>query len=236
MQIINLGNTMFNNYILKGDKGAILIDAGNGVSYENFLKALKKNFVDIKDIKYIFLTHAHSDHISYLKQLLQNTDIKIILHTEAVERLKISRNILGDCSSFMSKVFSILTKATGKSTKEFEKVLINKDKAVIVEGDSDFLKSFNMKILYLDGHTPDSIGLLTEDNILFCGDMFVNTFPSKQRRTLLIEDKEKYIKSWQKVIDLNPKKIYPSHGKPFGVEDIIKYQNKVENMFLWKNP
>lgn len=234
MNIINLGNTMFRNYLLQFDNGCILIDAGYKTSYSAFLKKLGEAGIELIDIKYIFLTHVHNDHISYLKELLE-AGVPIILHSHAKGRLQRGQNVLGDCSTFLSKFFSVLTKLTGKSNERWSE--INAEDAIVCDGKADILREngFPLSIVELPGHTPDTIGLMTDDGKLFCGDMTMNCFPAIKRKTLLIEDIDKYKQSWQKIIELTPLTLYPCHGKPFPVDDMVRYQPEVNNLILWRN-
>ena len=57
--ICNLGSRVVNNYLISSDLGYILIDTGYDGSFPRFLKKLRKNGVDPKEIRFVFLTHAH---------------------------------------------------------------------------------------------------------------------------------------------------------------------------------
>lgn len=234
MNIINLGNTMFNNYLLQFENGCILIDAGYNTGFEKFLDKLGSVGIELGDIKYIFLTHVHNDHISYLKELL-DSGIKLIIHSQAKGRLLKGQNVLGDCSTLISKVFSLLTKWTGKSEGKWTP--IDAADALLCDGKAGLLKEqgFPLTIVELPGHTPDTIGLLTDDGKLFCGDMTMNGFPARQRKTLLVEDVDQYRQSWQKIIELDPLTLYPCHGRPFPIDDMVKYQPAVNDLILWRN-
>lgn len=52
----------------------ILIDAG--MSYKYIVTSLNQIGVEITDIKYVFITHCHSDHVSSLKQILKSSGAK----------------------------------------------------------------------------------------------------------------------------------------------------------------
>lgn len=236
MEIINLGVTLFNNYLLKFEKGCVLLDAGYTTDYPTFLKKIEKAGVKIEDIKYLVLTHVHNDHIGYMKDLLENTSIIPILHKKAEERLLEGKNRLGDCSGFLSRCLSFLSKISGKSGETWDPIILDERK-VYGNKDPEYFKKqgFPITIVEFPGHTPDSIGILTDDGILFSGDMTINGFPALHRKTFLIEDLDAYKLSWKKVLDLNPKTIYPCHGKPFPIFDMQKYQKKAENIRLWKN-
>lgn len=79
------------------------------------------------------------------------------------------------------------------------------------------------------GHTHCSISLLY-NKALFCGDAAMNGFPSVKRITIWIENCSGFYKSWEKIISLKPKMIYPGHGKPFMPSDLQKYLSFVKHI------
>ena len=60
----------------------------------------------------------------------------------------------------------------------------------------------------------------------------MNGFPSIKRTIIWIEDLELYKRSWEKMIELNPKMVYPAHGKPFPTSDLKKYQSHLGRIQL----
>ena len=110
--ILNLGNRAVNNFLVSFDEGYILIDTGYEGGFGRFQKKLKKANITPKEIKYIFLTHAHDDHAGFLNEVLAVTDAKVILHPKAIEGLKRRQNSFeGGCSSALAhylKAMSII--------------------------------------------------------------------------------------------------------------------------------
>ncbi|MGD0963192.1 MAG: MBL fold metallo-hydrolase [Candidatus Acidiferrales bacterium] len=56
-------------YLIKADKGLILIDSAYDYTAETELANIRKLGFDPKDIKYILITHGHSDHTAGVKKL-----------------------------------------------------------------------------------------------------------------------------------------------------------------------
>ena len=54
---LNLYNTCF---VIQNDNGNFLVDTGGSIE---IIKRLKQFNIDIKDIKHIFISHSHTDHI-----------------------------------------------------------------------------------------------------------------------------------------------------------------------------
>ena len=74
---------------------------------------------------------------------------------------------------------------------------------------------------------------MLKDGILFCGDAAMNGFPSIKHTIIWIENLDDYRQSWEKMIALNPKMVYPAHGKPFPTIDLKKYQSHLDRIQLY---
>ena len=235
MKIYNLGNRVVNDYLVSLDDGGYaLIDTGYVEGYANFLRRLEKTGVLPKDIKYVFLTHAHDDHAGFLNDVLAITDAKVILHPMAVERLQMGQNpFIGGCSNRLAWLFCQILKLFGKGAHKYPSLkqdYLNR----LITTDSEEFKSLSLpfQVVETPGHTADHIAML-KDGILFCGDAAMNGFPSINRVIIWIEDLERYEQSWKKMIALNPTIIYPSHGKPFPTKDLVKYQCHLDGIRLF---
>lgn len=235
MEIVNVGNRVSNNYIIKLHKGYLLIDTGYPEQYRSLKKRLKEHNIHLGDISYILLTHAHDDHAGFLNELLDNSDAKVILHPLAVDRLRKGQNSFdGGCTSYLALTFCRIIKLLGKGEHRFPAV--DRPERYIFLDDA-ILPTIEVQlsgtIMNLPGHTIDSIGLLLKDGSLFCGDAAMNDFPSLNRITIWIEDLKDYKKSWEVMLNLNPSKIYPSHGKAFLKEDLEKNIHKIDRINLY---
>lgn len=62
--------------------------------------------------------------------------------------------------------------------------------------------------------------------------MTENGLPSLYRITIWAEDKAAFLQSWETIIALKPKKIYPGHGKPFEYGDLKANIDRVKNIKL----
>lgn len=61
----------------------------------------------------------------------------------------------------------------------------------------------------------------------------MNGFPSRHRITIWIEDLNSFRKSWQTIIVIIPRMIYPSHGKPFPVFDLKRFFPHLNNVKMY---
>jgi glyoxylase-like metal-dependent hydrolase (beta-lactamase superfamily II) len=229
MKLINIGNRFINNYIIQTETGLMVVDTGYEGGFDQFAHRFTTAGLSFIDVKFIFLTHAHDDHTGFLNELAQNTDAPIIMHKQAVERLKAGQNSFdGGFPTKTAFIFGKIMALAGKGEHRFPPVDLY-EKYLIFENNEQYLKESNIdaQIISLPGHTSDSIGLLLSDGKLLCGDAAMNGFPSIRRQSVWIENGSDYLKSWDTMIKLKPTQIYPSHGRPFAARDLEKYINSI---------
>ncbi len=225
IRIHNIGGYISKNYLLETPKGWIAIDTGYPGGEVKFLERLAK-LCKPEDLKYIFLTHAHDDHAGFLAALLEEVPAKVVLHPAGVPVLEAGQSAEPPGSGYATRVGALF--GLVKKSFTFPRVHLG-DRAIFVQEDRDqFFEELGLplRIVFLPGHTPDSIGLfLPETGQLFCGDAAMNAVISLGRHTIWIDDVPEFQRSWDKMIALNPERIYPTHGRPFLPEDLIKYRH-----------
>lgn len=187
----------------------------------------------LDNLNYIFLTHAHDDHVGFLAALLSKTTAKVILNPMGIPALDAGRSNEPPSAGFSSRPASLFSKF--KKDFSFPAVKLG-DRAVFVSSEADqVFKAMGLpvRILFLPGHTADSIGLFFEETgELFCGDAAMNAVISIAHHTIWIENVQEFGKSWDKMLALNPTKIYPSHGAPFPPKDLVKYRHFMDGRKL----
>jgi len=233
--VYNLGNRVVNNYLVSLDDGGnVLIDTGYAENYPAFRRRLMKTGVLPKEIKYVFLTHAHDDHDGFLNEVLAITDAKVILHPKAIDRLLMGQNSFeGGCSSRLAWLFCQILTLLGKGEHKYPPLKKEYlDRLITIDSPAFKALSLPFEVIETPGHTTDHISML-KDGLLFCGDAAMNNFPSIKRTIIWIENLEEYKKSWEKMIALNPKMVYPAHGKHFPTKDLEKYRSYLDSIKLY---
>ena len=74
-------------------------------------------------------------------------------------------------------------------------------------------------VVHTPGHSEGSICIKTVYGDLFCGDLFNNT--KKPEKASIIQDPEKLEASVEKIRALEFKTVYPGHGEPFRMEQLV---------------
>ncbi|MFI3253384.1 MAG: MBL fold metallo-hydrolase [Eubacteriales bacterium] len=235
--MINVGDRIVNTFVYPIQEGYVMIDTGYENMFQSREKRLKKKNISVKEVKYIFLTHAHDDHAGFVNEMIQeNPDIRVIMSPKGLDTLKNGKNPnIGGCSGTQSYLFCQILKLFGKGSHTFPPIKAE------FEGNLWFLTPDNQAemeeklegtILETSGHTCDSISLLTKEGNLFCGDLAMSGIPSKNNMIIWIENEEEYEKSWGKVLETETKRIYPAHGSPFSVAKLAKNKNKIQKVKL----
>ncbi len=180
-----------NCYIVQDEetKETIVIDPGGEVEkIIDMLNILEAN------LKYIYLTHCHGDHIGALKELKSRKGGKILIHRF-------------DAEGLYNKDIS-LTEYIG-----MEDVSLEADSR-LDDGDIIHIGNLEFKVIHTPGHTAGGSSLYCEkEKLLFSGDtLFHGTWGRTDLPTSNFEDIMNSITNKLLVL---PKDtiVYPGHGK-----------------------
>ncbi len=241
-----------NCFLIKTKKQYVLFDTGYEEDWELFCKRLKEVNVDISEISHIILTHHHDDHCGLVHKILEkNSDIKIVMHNLAKELISSGMNDQTHGGGLINKrmnfligfkqfyISVILRKNIDKNNNlKFPPYKV-RDNDIIVQNEVT-LKEIGIelegRIIETPGHTIDSISLLFDDGDCIVGDAAANFFQFAGIKycVVFVNDLDIYYKSWEKLISMNALKIYPAHGKPFGIEKLKENigKNKKKHMVM----
>jgi glyoxylase-like metal-dependent hydrolase (beta-lactamase superfamily II) len=177
------------------------------------------------DLKAIFLTHAHFDHAGSVAEMQRQTGAKIILHQSEAAYLKNGFTRIPKGTTPLFKFISNMGRK-GRNGR-IEKFIGAYEPAEpdILFNDSLSLESlgFDAEIIHSPGHTVGSSTLITGDTALVGDAMFNlngNYYPG------FANDEETLAKTWKKLIDLNVRWYYPSHGKRIEKGKLIEFVRK----------
>lgn len=203
-----------NCYLIKTDIGYFLIDTGSSNKRTYLEKELESAGCRPGNLNLIVLTHGDFDHTGNAANLCKKFGVKIAMHYDdsgMVERgdmfwnRKKSNIFIG----MMARIFSGFGKA-----ERFTPDLYIDEKYDLSEYGLD------ANVLYLPGHSKGSIGILTADGDLFCGDLLENT--DGPGIGSIIDDKAATNASVEKLKSLKINTVFPGHGKPFSMSSFTK--------------
>ena len=92
------------------------------------------------------------------------------------------------------------------------------------EGDDLSEYGLGATIIEIPGHSKGSIGLLTGNRDLFCGDLLANV--GEPAVWSIIDDQEAAEASVEKLKSYEIQSVYPGHGQPFQMAEFLKNLKK----------
>ena len=187
VSILRYGHT--NTYFIHGTNGGLLVDTDWAGTLPGFHRALKANQLCMKDIRYVFATHYHPDHMGLISELMQS-GVQLILFDVQKEFVHFSDSIFA-------------------KDRRLHVEPIDEDQAVQLSchASRDFLKKIGIygEVLHTPGHSKDSVSLLLDDGTAIVGDLdplpYMSAYPPDDPRQ----------QSWKQILAHNPKRILYAH-------------------------
>jgi glyoxylase-like metal-dependent hydrolase (beta-lactamase superfamily II) len=196
-----------NSYLIRTEIGYVLIDTGHRSGRAGLEKGLESAGCRPGDLKLIVITHGDFDHTGNASYLREKSGARIAMHRDdsgMAER--------GDMFWNRKKGNIILRKVApvlfgfGKSSRF---------KADLYIADGHDLSEYGLdaRVISIPGHSKGSIGILTADGDVFCGDLFTNG--GKPALNSIMDDPGAAKASVERLRSLGVNTVYPGHGSPF---------------------
>jgi glyoxylase-like metal-dependent hydrolase (beta-lactamase superfamily II) len=212
---INMGTV--NCYLITSGGGYLLIDTAFPNKRAALEKALESAGCHPGNLKLVVITHGDLDHTGNCAYLQKQYGARIAIHryeAGVVER--------GDASlsratpPLLTRIIgAVILRALSFLSRfgTFERFSPD----LFVDEGSDLAEyGFAAKVVHLPGHSRGSVGILTPDGALFCGDLLWNM--RKPGVHSIADDPAAMKASLEKLRSLGINTIYPGHGKPFTMD------------------
>lgn len=186
----NIDNIVTNCYIIKDEETneVMVIDPGGETNkIIDMINILEGN------LKYIYLTHCHGDHIGAVEELRNKKGGKVLIHSDDYEGLK---NPEINLTGFMSEL----------------PISIEAD-ARVNDGDLLHVGNIEFRVIHTPGHTKGGSSLYSEkEQMLFSGDtLFKGMWGRTDLPTSSFENIMKSINDKLLVLP-DDTVVYPGHG------------------------
>jgi hydroxyacylglutathione hydrolase len=196
-----------NSYLLKDKTGCLLIDTGSSNAHKYLVDALTAEGCEPGGLKLIILTHGDFDHSGNAAHLQREYAVPVAMHT-ADAGMVTRGNMFVNRKQPNWLVRKVMPLATGFGRKE----RFTPD--VLVEDGFDLAKyGIRARVLSIPGHSLGSVGILTQEGDLFCGDLFANT--GKPGLNSIMDDPTTAEASLARLRSKNIRMVYPGHGEAF---------------------
>jgi hydroxyacylglutathione hydrolase len=204
-QIHTLVLRMSNAYLIEIDHRALLIDTGMPGETRSIMNQVEK--LNINELSWIFLTHAHYDHVGSATEIRHLTGAKTLIQECDVGALIKGKTELGDVRGrgrLSAWVLPIVEALLPVEPLEPDAVF----------ADSYMIPDMNIKIqaFHTPGHTLGSSSLLVDDRLLFVGDL-VSTNGKPHTQRYYAQDWAALEQSIMFIQGLKPTLTYPGHGR-----------------------
>ena len=206
-----------NCYLLDTPTGHILIDTANSHRRLELDNALYDAGCTPETLNLIILTHGDFDHTGNAAYLAHKYGAQIAMHRDDSAMAEeadmfANRQPANPIVRLMAPVIPIL----------FGFPKANRFKPDLYLEDGDDLSSYALdaRILWIPGHSRGSIGILTAEGDLFCGDLLDNY--EKPGINSIMDSRETAEASIEKLKAEEIRMVYPGHGDPFTMETLIE--------------
>jgi len=196
-----------NCYLIETSRGYVLIDTGPSSRRSELDSALARAGCMPGNLQLIAITHGDFDHIGNAAYLRSRFDAKIAMH-------------VGDSGMAERGDMFWNRQSGGRLFRAIAPILFRFSKTdrfeadVYIEDDCDLSGfGFNAQAIRIPGHSTGSIGILTADGDLFCGDLLENN--DAPALNSIMDDLVAARASVDKLKSLEIRTVYPGHGKPF---------------------
>ena len=183
-------------YLIDTQQGKLMVDTGWAGSLPALKSQLKRYAIDLAQIHFVMITHHHPDHAGLTQEIKRANHARLIILEKQIPYLE-------NLKSFYA----------GKGN--YEPIRIEANDLVLQSSNRAVLSEIGIQgeIIETPGHSNDSVSLVLDSGKAFIGDLHLPDFvPDEGRETTC--------QSWQKLLRLNVKTVYPAHGDPFQMEAV----------------
>ena len=220
VEVHPIGMGGVNCYLLREPRGGepdgfVLVDTGTPGKRARLLSELERAGCVPGHLGLIVLTHGDYDHAGNAAALRREYGAEVAMHRADARRVVSGDWELGmkpepDKSGPLIRLASRVFKPRG-----YEAFTLG---IYLSDGQSLADRGCEASVLYLPGHTGGSIGVLTADGELLCGDLLYNW--RRPGLHFFINDMDEAKGSLERLRGLDVRTVYPGHGKPFSLDRV----------------
>lgn len=177
--IINVcGDSSNATWLIKGDNGNVLYEAGMAYSAGKMIENIKKE-LNGDPLHAVILSHSHYDHVAGLPFVRMEWPNAVVYGSEYAAKILEKSSV----RETMKRLSSDAAKGAGMELPPYEDSLIKIDRTV-KEGDIIRLGDTKIRVFETPGHTKCSVSYLVNDDAVFSWKMIEPSFAAESTFTL----------------------------------------------------
>lgn len=219
--VSRFGTKRVNWYLVEGDDGVLVVDAGVPGHWPQLLSGLADRGHGLDDVAALVLTHGHADHVGFAERLRETAGVPVFVHEADVGLAQGTENVsTGDAlvnlwrPAVLALLFE-LGRNGGLSIPPVEEV------RTFADGDVLDLPG-SPEVIHVPGHSPGSCAFFLPDrDALLCGDALATLDLTTGRErgpqimSLFNADAARARDSLDRIADLGRVTLLPGHGRPW---------------------
>jgi glyoxylase-like metal-dependent hydrolase (beta-lactamase superfamily II) len=199
---------MANAFLVEGDDGLALIDAGYAHKEAAVFEAIRALGRSPRELKHLVFTHGHPDHIGSAAAIVRETGAKTYMHALDIPMAE-TGGPFRPLTPAPGLLHRVLCKLFFRPDERLEPVAINQHLS-----DGEILDvAGGFKVIHLPGHCAGQVALMWQNGrMLFAGDVVANIMGLGD--PLGFENSEQGRASQRKLASLSFHAAGFGHGKP----------------------
>ncbi len=218
LRIIRILTGRSNVFLLTDGEKNILIDTSPAYRW----KALNSAFENhaIKHLDFLILTHSHFDHSDNASKIKEKFGCKVIIHRSEEQNLLTGEMSRPEGTNFFTRF--IVTNLAPLLINRLRSIPCQPD--ILIDDDYSFSNiSLNVRIIHTPGHSPGSVSVIADEEIVIAADTIFGivrnkVFPPYAADAALL------VRSWKILLDTGCSVFLPSHGR-------IRYRKQLQKEY-----
>lgn len=212
-----IGSDLVNVYLVEGDDGLTLVDAGMPGHWRELEAELRRLGRALDDIRGVVLTHGDTDHVGFAERLRRENGVPVHVHEADAGRARgeVKKNVKMGKVRFAPFLRFMLYGARrgGLRIRPVAEVRTFSDEQVLeLPG--------RPEIIHIPGHTPGSVAVwIPAVEALFVGDALttgdVLTGETGPRPAPFTMDRRQALQSLSRLEEVPARWLLPGHGAPW---------------------